>query len=158
MFQIGDKIFYPMHGAGIVEAIEEKEILGEKQVYYVLNMSLTSMQVMIPARENVNTTLRGVVDSETLKQALVICHQEDVTPATCLPQHKQRIYLGMMKSGDIFDGAQVIRDLMFLGRDKKLNTNDKAMLNQAQQLFISELSLVLGVDQEEAATLLTDPQ
>jgi CarD family transcriptional regulator len=154
MFQIGAKIFYPMHGAGIVEAIEEKEILGEKQLYYILNMTLTDMQVMIPTRKTADSLLRQVVDSNTLENALVICHQKEEEPEVYPHQKKQRIYMDKIKSGDIYEGAQVIRDLMSLSKNKKLNTADKIILNHAQQMFISELSLVLGLDQEQASHLL----
>ncbi len=155
MFQIGDKIFYTMHGAGVVEAIEEREILGEKQLYYILNMKLTNMQVMIPAGKKAESVLRQVVDSNTLESALGICHQRDEEePVIYSRQMKQRIHMDKMKSGDIYEGAQVIRDLMSLSESKKLNGGDKIMLDHARQMFVSELSLVMGLDREQAYNLL----
>lgn len=157
MFKAGDKIFYPMHGAGIVEAIEEKEILGEKQLYYILNFSLTSMQMMIPASQRSDSLLRGVVDTETLQEVLDICHEKGSDSTIDQRLQKQRINMDKMKSGDIYEGAKVIRDLMSLSKNKKLNQADKSMLNHAQQMLISELSLVLGVDQQQASTLIEIP-
>lgn len=155
MFQAGDKIFYPMHGAGIVEAIEEKEILGEKQLYYILNFSMTSMQMMVPASQKSDSLLREVVDAETLQEVLVICHQKGSDPSA--HQRQQKVNMDRMKRGDIYEGAKVIRDLMSLSKNKKLNQADKSMLNHAQQMLISELSLVLGVDQQHATNLIEMP-
>ncbi|RXT03722.1 CarD family transcriptional regulator [Ammoniphilus sp. CFH 90114] len=157
MFQVGDKIFYPMHGAGIVEAIEEKEILGEKKLYYILHFSLTSMQLMVPTHPNTESSLRGVVDSDTVQKALTICHGEEADTSISHRQQKHRINMDKMKSGDIFEGASVFRDLMILSKDRKLNQADRTMLNHAQQMLVSELSLVLEVDQYQASSLLESP-
>ncbi|HDR7226326.1 TPA: transcription factor YdeB, partial [Bacillus toyonensis] len=62
MFQIGDNIVYPMHGAGIIEAIEEKEFSGKKQLYYVIKMSISNMQVMIPTGKILSSNIRPVID------------------------------------------------------------------------------------------------
>ncbi|MEW9667392.1 CarD family transcriptional regulator [Ammoniphilus sp. 3BR4] len=157
MFKAGDKIFYPMHGAGIVQAIEEKEILGEKQLYYILNFSLTSMQIMVPASQRSDSLLRGVADTETLQVALDICHENGSDTTVYQRQQKQRMNIDKMKSGDIYEGAKVIRDLRSLSKNKKLNQADKSMLNHAQQMLISELSLVLGVNQQQASNLVEIP-
>jgi CarD family transcriptional regulator len=68
LFQIGDKIVYPMHGAGVIEIIEEREILGEKQQYYVIKMPITNMQIMVPVEKASNVGIRPVVDMFTLEK------------------------------------------------------------------------------------------
>lgn len=157
LFQVGDKIFYPMHGAGTVKAIEEKEILGELQSYYVLNMTLSNMHVMIPAGNKSRSIVRDVVDTDTIHEALGVCYEEGVMPTVSIPQQKQRVYMSKLKSGDIYESAQLIRDLLYIEKEKKLNSHDKAILLQAQQLFISELSLVLDINQDEATYLFNNP-
>jgi CarD family transcriptional regulator len=131
MFQIGDKIFYPMYGAGTVESIEEKEILGETQFYYVLNMTLRNLQVMIPTKKASNLDIREAVGIDILEYLLATFHhgQPNVTEDT----HKvrQRINTDKIKSGDIFEGAEVIRDLTYLSKSKKLGMEDKMMLDNA---------------------------
>lgn len=154
MFQIGDKIFYPMHGACIVEAIEEKEILGEKQLYYILNMTLRNMQVMIPMGKTDNLEIREVVDSDILENVLATFQQGEPGPTVNPYQRRQRINMDKMKSGDIYEGAEVIRDLMSLSKNKKLGMQDKNMLDNARQMLISELVLVKGIAKEQAANLL----
>lgn len=153
MFEIGEKIFYPMFGAGIVEAIEEKEILGIKQLYYILNMTLSNLQVMIPTSNMVHLEIREVVDSSILENALAIFHsgKPNITEDSKL---RQRIHMDKMKSGDVYEGVQVICDLMSLNKKKKLGSADKIMLDKARQMLISELALVKGLNQQQAASLL----
>lgn len=153
MFQVGDKIVYPMHGAGVIEDIEEREILGETQQYYVLNLSHSTMQVMVPMEKTSIIGIREVVDPDTLEKALLILH--DGEPDDSVNRH-QRYHLNMkkMKTGDICESAQVIRDLMFLNKNKKLGTEDKFMLDNARRIFISELILVKGFEEEQAIEFL----
>ncbi len=154
MFQIGDKIFYPMYGAGTVESIEEKEILGETQFYYILNMTLRNLQVMIPTKKASTLVIREVVGNDILENLLATFHhgQPNVTEDT----HKvrQRINIDKIKSGDIFEGAEVIRDLTYLSKSKKLGMEDKMMLDNARQMLISELVLVKGLNFDQAARLI----
>jgi len=150
MFQVGDKIFYPMHGAGIVEGIEEKEILGEKRYYYILNMVLREMQVMIPMDKTSNLLIREVVDSVKLDRVLATVHQKELDPTIDPYKQRQRLNMDKMKSGDIYEGAEVFRDLTHLSKSKKLGIEEKIMLDNARQMLISELMLVRGLAKEQA--------
>ncbi|ATW26158.1 CarD family transcriptional regulator [Candidatus Formimonas warabiya] len=149
MFQIGDKIFYPMHGAGVIEAIEEKEILGYKQLYYV--MSIKNMQVMFPMGSNIG--IRQIVDLEILEDALTTFSHEASDPIQN-PVQRYRCNMNKLKSGDIYKGAQVIRDLTQIGKKRALAAGDKNMLDNARRVLTSELGLVKGIDQEEADDFL----
>jgi CarD family transcriptional regulator len=154
MFDIGDKIFYPLYGAGIVDAIEEKEILGEKQLYYILNMNLRNLQVMIPIRKADNLEIRDVVNVDILEDALSMFHHGEPIPTVNQYHERRRINMDKMKSGDIYEGVEVILDLMLLNNKKKLGVEDKSMLDNAKQMLISELVLVKGLAKDEAAELL----
>lgn len=151
MFEIGDKIVYPMHGAGIIEAIEEKEILGDKQLYYVA--TIKNMRVMFPV--GADTGIRQIVDSDKLENALAVFNDEAEEPIPNATQ-RYRNNLNKMKTGDILEGAEVIRNLVHLSRKRALAPGDKAMLENARQIFISELTLVKGIEQEEATELLDE--
>jgi CarD family transcriptional regulator len=151
LFQIGDKIVYPMHGAGVIDAFEEKEILGEKQFYYVMN--IRNMQVMVPREKTSGLGIRQVVDLDILESVLKDFNLEE-SDTTLNHNQRYRINMNKMKSGDIFEGAQVIRDLMRIGKKKTIGTGDKMMLDNARQILISELVLVKGIDQEQAVDLL----
>jgi CarD family transcriptional regulator len=151
LFQIGDKIVYPMHGAGVIEAFEEKEILGEKQFYYVMN--IRNMQVMVPRGKASGLGIRQVVDLGILENVLKGFNLEE-SDTTLNHNQRYRINMNKMKSGNIYEGAQVIRDLMRIGKKKTIGTGDKMMLDNARQILISELVLVKGIDQEQAVDLL----
>ena len=153
MFEVGEKIFYPMNGAGIIEAIEEKEVLGEIRTYYIMNIPNKSMNVMIPKGKENNLGIRKIVDSTTLEDALTHFQLEE-TEQTLNQNQRQRNNMNKIKSGNIYESAEVIRDLFRLSKKRSLGTEDRNMLNTAQQIFISELLLVKGFDQEEAADLL----
>lgn len=153
MFQIGDKIFYPVHGAGIVETIVEKEFLGEKQQYYVLDMLLRELHIMVPLHKIDGLNIRPVVEDSTLNEVLVLLHEGEPDLSVTAAQ-RQRINHEKLKSGDIYEGAIVIRDLSYLNRLKGLGTGDRLMLDQAQQLLISEVELVKGISTEEASDML----
>ncbi|WP_028309066.1 CarD family transcriptional regulator [Desulfitibacter alkalitolerans] len=151
MFAIGDKVFYPMHGAGVIEAIEEREILGDKQFYYVMN--IRDMLVLFPLESNLR--IRQIVDLDTLEDALKVFN-DDVSAPTLNPSQRYRSNLNKMKSGDIYEGAQVIRDLVHISKKRPLATSDKNMLDNARQILISELVLVKGIAHEQADCILTD--
>lgn len=151
MFQIGDKILYPMHGAGVIEAIEEKEILGKKGLYYIMN--IRNMQVMFP--KGAKLGIRQVVDSNILEDVLTIFNKE-VTDQIQNPTARFRNNMNKMKSGDIYEGAQVIRDLVHLSKTKTLSSGDRNMLENARQILISELILVKDLDHEQANEFLNE--
>lgn len=151
MFKVGDKIVYPMHGAGIVQGIEEREVLGEKHMYYL--MSLKNMRVMLPIRSDVG--VREIVDSATL-EGVINCLQEEGVVSELNATQKQRFNLNKIKSGDILQVAEVIRDLDHLSKARPLSTGDKNILDNARQILISELVLVKDITSEEATEIVDE--
>ncbi len=151
MFQIGEKIVYPMHGAGVINAIEEKEVLGEKHLYCVL--SIRNMQVMFPMGKSSDIGVRQIVDSDIMENVLSIFNDGE-SDSTLNSNQRYRSNMNKMKSGDIYEGAQVIRDLVRIGKKKALATGDKMMLDNARHILVSELVLVKGIAQEQAVDLL----
>lgn len=138
-----------MHGAGVIEAIEEKEILGVKKLYYIMN--IRGMQVMFPISSS--PRIRPIVDLDTIEDLFTTFNQGE-SDSALNPNQRYRINLNKIRSGDIFQGAQVIRDLVRMGKKRSLATGDKTMLENAQQILISELILVKGIPQEQAFDLL----
>ncbi len=148
MFQIGDNIVYPMHGAGIIEAIEEKEFSGKKQQYYVIKMSISNMQVMIPMGKILSSSIRPVTDILALKHIIHIFQHGE---SDKLLPWKQRYKVNMdkIKTGEIQEGAEVVRDLMRMKKEKALNTSEKKMLDNAHEFLISELRLIKGITENQ---------
>lgn len=153
MFQVGDKIFYPAQGGGIVENIEEKIILGKSQLYYSINILHRNMQVMIPIDKTEQLGIRPVVDPQKLEDVFTTFHDGE-TDTTGNDNQRDRRNLIKIKSGNIYEGAEVIRDLIRCNSKKKLGTTKKNMLDNARQILISEIVLVKDIPQEQAADLI----
>ncbi|WP_404460423.1 CarD family transcriptional regulator [Sutcliffiella horikoshii] len=148
LFEIGDNIVYPMHGVGIIKDIEEKEISGEKQQYYVISMVISNMQIMIPTGKILSSSIRPVTDIIALKHIMHIFQHGE---SDKLLPWKQRFKLNTekIKTGKILEGAEVVRDLLRMKKEKALNSSEKRMLNNANEFLISELRLIKGITENQ---------
>lgn len=148
LFQIGDNIVYPMHGVGIIKAIEEKEISGEKQEYYVIKMLIGNMQVMIPTGKILSSSIRPVTGIIALKHIINIFHHGESD--RLLPwKQRYKVNTDKIKTGKIQECTEVVRDLMRMKKEKSLNTSEKKMLNNAHEFLISELGLIKGITENQ---------
>tara|TARA_Y100000588_G_C14126258_1_gene869554 strand:- start:406 stop:885 length:480 start_codon:yes stop_codon:yes gene_type:complete len=155
MFQIGDKVVYPMHGAGIIEGVEEKEILGETRKYYVLRLPLKNMKVLLPVDNIDQLGLREIINSDQVKGVFGVL-EEDIS---AMPQNWNRRYRSNMekvKSGDIYEVADVVRNLMLMDREKGLSTGERKMLTNSKQILVSELCLAKDSTEKEILKLIDD--
>jgi CarD family transcriptional regulator len=140
MFNLGDKVVYPMHGAGVIETLESKEILGEVKNYYVLKMPIGEMKLMIPVDNVNNIGLRNIIDKSLVEGVYGILKQAAVLNDSNWNK-RFRDNMIKMKTGDIFEVAQVVRDLTYRDKEKGLSTGEKKMLVSAKQMLVSEISL-----------------
>lgn len=155
MFHIGDKVVYPMHGAGIIEGVEEKEILGETRKYYVLRLPLKNMKVLLPVDNIDQLGLRSIISEEQVKGVFGVL-EEDISS---MPQNWNRRYRSNMekvKSGDIYEVADVVRNLMLMDREKGLSTGERKMLTNSKQILVSELCLANDSTEKEILKLIDD--
>lgn len=153
MFNIGDNIVYPMHGAGTINAIEEKEILGEKQQYYVIKMP-GEVMVMVPTAKAEVMGVRSVIDSQGASQVLKLLEQDE-TDMSDNWNKRYRDNLEKMKTGDIYEVADVVRNLSFKQKEKgSLSTGEKKMLNNAKVILVSELVLAEHASKDEIEQLI----
>ena len=139
MFNVGDKIVYPMHGAGKIDAIEEKNILGEKQSYYIIKMP-GEVKVMVPTSRAEEIGVRSIIDKETAVKVFNIL-EKDSTEMSMNWNKRYRDNMEKMKSGDAYQIADVVRNLSFKQKEKGLSTGEKKMLLNAKQILVSELTL-----------------
>ncbi len=153
MFNIGEKIVYPMHGAGVIESVEEKEILGERRKYYIMRMPIGDMKVMIPLDQMDDIGIRKVIDSEEVKNVLNLL-SSDTTSMHKNWNRRYRANMDMIKSGDIYELADVVRNLTLMDKEKGLSTGERKMLSNARQILISEVVLVAELSEEEACELI----
>ena len=115
MFQIGDKVVYPMHGAGIIESIEEKEILGEIRSYYVMRIPIGDMKVMVPMDSVSEIGLREVIDDDGFNKVMTILRDRK-SPMSANWNRRYRANMEKIKSGNIYEVAEGVRNLMLGGR------------------------------------------
>ena len=155
MYNVGDKIVYPMHGAGVIESIEEREILGEKQNYYIVRMPVGDMKVMIPIKNVKSIGIREIIPNKEVDKVLDILKGHEIN-VTSNWNKRYRENMVKIKSGDIYEVADVVRSLMLRDRVKGLSTGERKMLNSAKQILISELVLARGIDQVEIESIIDD--
>lgn len=140
MFHIGDKIVYPMHGAGVIEDVEIKEILGEKREYFIIRMPIGDMKVMVPVSNVDDVGVRYIIGKEDIEDVMDILRGRRST----MPQNWNRRYrmnMDRIKTGDIEEIAAVVRNLTILDDEKGLSTGERKMLGNARQMLLSELVL-----------------
>jgi CarD family transcriptional regulator len=143
MFSIGDMIYYPRHGAGIIEGIEEKEVLGEKCKYYVIKIALGDMRVMVPIDKTEVHGIRNITSADRIDDIYIILSGE--TSSMCKNWSKRyRENEAIIREGDIFKISELVKNLTVADREKKLSTGEKRMLENVRQLLISELMLILN--------------
>lgn len=153
MFNIGDNIVYPMHGAGTISSIEEKEVLGEKQQYYIIKMP-GEVMVMVPTAKAEAMGVRNVIDEKSASSVLQVL-EKDETEMSNNWNKRYRENLDKMKTGDIYEVADVVRNLSFKQKEKgTLSTGEKKMLLNAKQILVSELVLAEHSSKEEIEKLI----
>ncbi len=153
MFKVGDKVVYPMHGAGVIEAIEEKEVLGEKKQYYVLHFPVGDMKVMIPCATCKEAGLREVIGREGVQKVFRILKENGTTMSSNW-NRRYRANLEKIKTGDIYEVAEVVRNLIQREKEKGLSSGERKMLQNARQILVSELALAIEAEEEEAKSLV----
>ena len=152
MYNVGDKVVYPMHGAGVIDAIEEKEILGEKQSYYILKMP-GEVKVMVPTLTAEEHGIRNVIDKAEAEKVINVLEQDE-TEMEKNWNKRYRDNMDKMKSGNIYEIADVVRNLSFKQKEKGLSTGEKKMLHNAKQILVSELVLAEHATQDEVEELV----
>ena len=154
-FKIGDKVVYPMHGAGVIEAIEEREILGETRNYYVINIPTGDMQVLVPMDNVDNIGLREIIGATEAEMVLDKMRNYELEEGVNWNK-RYRVNLDKIKTGDIYEVADVVRSLMLREDDKGLSAGERKMLESARQMLISELALASNLEEDAVFTLLAD--
>lgn len=138
MLQVGDKVVYPMHGAGVIVGVEKCEILGEDKSYYVLQMPMGNMKVMIPTDHVENIGLRDVITSAEVERVRDVL-QAEAEKAVGSWNKRFHANLARMKTGDIMDVAAVVRNLSVQDQIRKISSGERRLLDLAKQILLSEL-------------------
>ncbi|NMA67295.1 MAG: CarD family transcriptional regulator [Clostridiaceae bacterium] len=153
MFNVGDKIVYPMHGAGIIESIEEKEILGERKQYYVMKMPLGDMKVMIPISNVDSIGIRDIIDNKDADEVFNSLETKSHEQSSNWNK-RYRENMEKIKSGNVFEVADVVKSLILRERSKGLSTGERKMLSNAKQILISELVLAKNMKPSDVEEII----
>ena len=154
MFKVGDCVIYPQHGAAVVEGLQDREVGGETREYLVLKLTYGDLTLMVPRDNCQEVGIREVCSSDDVEGVLEILRTgECSTQGNWSRRFKGNIE--RLQSGDIFQVAEVVRDLTVRDRDKGLSAGEKRMLQRSRQILVSELVLACTCD-EHKATLMLD--
>src|SRR6266508_1107373 len=155
LYKVGDKVVYPHHGAGTVVKKEKRKVLGEEREYLTIQILHNDMTVNVPAENADRVGLRKVIDATTVEHVLKALRGSGTT----MPKNWNRRFKhnrDKMKTGDIFELAEVVRNLSLRDHEKGLSTGEKQMFVKAKKILVSELMYAKGMDEEEAAEWLDD--
>ena len=149
MYQVGDKVVYPHHGAGTVVKKESREVLGQKREYLTIKILHNDMTVMVPSDSAGRAGLRRVIGEEEVERVLAVL-RDDMSQ---MPKNWNRRFKhnrDKMKTGDVFELAEVVRNLAIRDFEKGLSTGEKQMFTRAKKILASELMYALEMEEGEA--------
>ncbi|MGI9621949.1 MAG: CarD family transcriptional regulator [Acidimicrobiales bacterium] len=148
-FKAGDRVVYPHHGAAVIQKKETKEIFGEKTEYLVLEMAHGEMTLSVPVDKAEEVGMRWPISGEDVEDLFEVLQRRDVRePANWSRRFKN--HQEKLKSGDVYQVAEVVRNLALRDRDKGLSAGEKTLYNKARSVLVSELSFALDVSEDDA--------
>jgi len=148
-FKPGDKAVYPAHGVGEVKAIETREISGNKQTFYILKILENGMTIMVPTQNVKSVGLREIISEDQVDEVYSILQERDITVDNQTWNRRYREYMDKIKSGSVYEIAEVLRDLSMLKFEKELSFGERKMLDTARSLLVKELAIAQGISEED---------
>jgi CarD family transcriptional regulator len=146
-FQKGDMAVYPAHGVGEIKGIENREISGYRKKFYIMRILESDMTVMIPTENVKKAGLREIIPSRKVKEVWEILKDRDVEVETQTWNRRYREYIEKIKTGSIFEIAEVLRDLSLLSFNKELSFGERKMLETARKLLSKEIAIAMGMEE-----------
>ncbi|MDY6853341.1 MAG: CarD family transcriptional regulator [Thermodesulfobacteriota bacterium] len=148
MFKIGDVAVYPSHGVGVIQSIENKKISDKEQTFFIFRILDSDMTIMIPI-DNIKTVgLRRVIHMDEVSRVYEILRKKDIEVENQTWNRRYREYTQKIKSGSVFEVAEVLRDLFILKLEKDLSFGERKMLDSARNLLVKELSIAQNITEE----------
>jgi CarD family transcriptional regulator len=155
-FRIGDKVVYPHHGAAVVERVENRELLGEMREYYILKLAYGELTLMVPTDSTDEVGLRDVTPEREVPKVFKVLKKNEPTTNTTNWSRRFKANVEKLKSGDIYQVADVVRSLHQRDKEKGLSAGEKRMLTKARQILVSELTFSKHCNEEEAEQMLDE--
>lgn len=154
MFQIGDYVVCPGHGVAQVCDVEDKEVGGNKQKFYIIKIVANGMTVMVPVSGN-GEMIRSLVSSDEINKVYDLLHDHDIKVDTSTWNRRYREYMIKIKTGSVIEIADVLRSLFLLKKKKSLSFGEKKMLDQCCDLLSQEFSISENQAKNEIQTKIT---
>src|SRR6476661_9989588 len=154
-FGVGDKVVYPHHGAATIEKKEKKDVFGEKKDYLILKLAYGDLTLMVPADNSEDIGLRDVINDEEVEEVFAVLRKKEARMPTNWSRRFKN-HVEKLKSGDIYQVAEVVRNLTIREKEKGLSAGEKRMLAKARQILVSELTFALKLDEETAELKLDE--
>lgn len=155
MYNIGDKIVYSVHGAGTIVDIQNIEIFGDEKSYYILQLPINNIKISIPVDGVDDAVIRPVISREEGKKVAEILKSEKTEMSSNWGQ-RYRENLETIKTGDIYEIADIVRNLTILDMTKGLSASEKKMLTNSKRIIVSELVIIGALEKEEASQMIDD--
>src|SRR5213079_850094 len=154
-FDVGDKVVYPHHGAAIIERREKRNVFGENREYLVLKLAYGDLTLMVPCDNTEEVGLREVINDEEVEEVFAVLRKKEARMPTNWSRRFKN-HVEKLKSGDIYQVAEVVRNLSLRENEKGLSAGEKRMLAKARQILVSELTFAINVNEEEAEKKLDE--
>ena len=155
-FAIGDKVVYPHHGAAVIEKVEQRDLLGESRQYYILKLAYGELTLMVPTDSTDEVGLREVTPAKEVPKVFKVLKKNEPTTNTTNWSRRFKANVEKLKSGDIYQVADVVRSLHQRDKEKGLSAGEKRMLTKARQILVSELTFSKDCNEEEAEKMLDE--
>jgi CarD family transcriptional regulator len=154
-FDVGDKVVYPHHGAAVIEGREKKTAFGQERDYLILKLAYGELTLYVPADNTDEVGLREVINDEEVEEVFAVLRKKEARMPTNWSRRFKN-HVEKLKSGDIYQVAEVVRNLSLREKDKGLSAGEKRMLAKARQILVSELTFAINVPEEEAEKRLDE--
>ncbi len=155
-FSVGDKVVYPHHGAAIIEKREKRELMGEMRDYFILQLAYGELTLMVPIDSTDEVGLRPITPAKEMPKVFKVLRKNEPTTNTTNWSRRFKANVEKLKSGDIYQVADVVRSLHQRDQEKGLSAGEKRMLTKARQILVSELTFAKNVNEEDAEKLLDE--
>lgn len=155
-FRVGDKVVYPHHGAAIIEKVEEKDLLGEKREYFIIKLAYGDLTLMVPTDATEDVGLREVTPAKDMPKLFKLLKKNEPMTNTTNWSRRFKANVEKLRSGDIYQVAEVVRTLHQRDREKGLSAGEKRMLTRARQILVSELTFSNDCNEEQAEKMLDE--
>jgi len=155
-FDVGDKVVYPHHGAAVIERREHRDDAdGNDREYLVMRLAYGDLTLSVPADNTDKVGIREVINDEEVEEVFAVLRKKEARMPTNWSRRFKN-HVEKLKSGDIYQVAEVVRNLSIREKDKGLSAGEKRMLTKARQILVSELTFAIGVNEEEAEKRLDE--